>query len=85
VDRDVAAVLNMLWKITPEGVVKAAWWDVKEARKRLNKGLVPREAVRKTNPIIPRPAAYAVRTSLRALKARGAGPGRPHDPRQRGL
>ncbi len=25
VDRDVAAVLNMLWKITPEGVVKVVW------------------------------------------------------------
>ncbi len=25
VDRDVAAVLNMLWKITPEGVMKAVW------------------------------------------------------------
>jgi transposase len=35
VDRDAAAVLNMLWKTTPEGVVKGVWWDVKEARKRL--------------------------------------------------
>ncbi len=35
VDRDATAVLNMLWKITPEGVVKGVWWDVKEARKRL--------------------------------------------------
>jgi putative transposase len=35
VDRDAAAVLNMLWKITPEGVVKGVWWDVKVARKRL--------------------------------------------------
>jgi len=71
VDRDAAAVLNMLWKITPEGVVKAVWWDVKEARKRLKKrrGLVPREAVRKANPIIPRPVAYAVWASLMALKA----------------
>jgi hypothetical protein len=32
VDRGMAAVLNMLWKITPEGVAKAVWWDVKEAR-----------------------------------------------------
>jgi putative transposase len=38
VDRDAAAVLNMLWKITPEGVVKGVWWDVKEARKRLKRG-----------------------------------------------
>ncbi len=42
VDRDAAAVLNMLWKTTPEGVVKGVWWDVKEMRKRLNKGIVPR-------------------------------------------
>jgi IS605 OrfB family transposase len=69
VDRDATAVLNMLWKITPEGAVKAVWWDVKEVRKRLNKGIVPREAVRKTNPIVPRPVAYAVWASLRALKA----------------
>lgn len=33
------------------------------------KGIVPREAVGKANLIIPRPVAYAVWTSLRALKA----------------
>jgi putative transposase len=38
VDRDAAAVLNMLWKTTPTGWVKGVWWDVKEARKRLKKG-----------------------------------------------
>jgi IS605 OrfB family transposase len=69
VDRDAAAVLNMLWKITPEGVVKGVWWDVKEARKRLNKGIVPREAVRKVNPIVPRPIIHATWVSLMALKA----------------
>jgi putative transposase len=69
VDRDAAAVLNMLWKTTPTGWVKGVWWDVKEARKRLKKGIVPRETVRKTNPIIPRPVAYAVWASLMALKA----------------
>ncbi len=69
VDRDAAAVLNMLWKTTPTGWVKGVWWDVKEARKRLKRGIVPKEAVRKTNPIIPRPAAYAVWTSLKTLKA----------------
>lgn len=36
---------------------------------RLNKGVVPKEAVGKVNPIIPRPVAYAVWTSLMALKA----------------
>jgi hypothetical protein len=40
VDRDAAAVLNMLWKITPEGALKAVWWDVKEARKRLKRWVV---------------------------------------------
>jgi IS605 OrfB family transposase len=69
VDRDVAAVSNMLWKITPEGVVKAMWWEVKEIGKRLKKGVVPKEAVRKTNPIIPRPIIHAVWASLKALKA----------------
>jgi len=69
VDRDATAVLNMQWKITPEGVVKGVWWDVKEARKRLKKGIVPRETVKKVNPIIPRPVAYAVWASLKTLKA----------------
>ncbi len=69
VDRDGAAVLNMLWKATPTGWVKAVWWDVKEVGKRLKKGIVPREAVGKVNPIIPRPIIHAVWTSLMALKA----------------
>jgi transposase, IS605 OrfB family, central region len=69
VDRDVAAVLNMLWKTTPTGWVKSVWWDVKEARKRLKKGIVPREAVKKVNPIIPRPVARAIWVSLAWLKA----------------
>jgi IS605 OrfB family transposase len=69
VDRDAAAVLNMLWKITPEGAVKGVWWEVKEVRKRLGRGVVPKEAVRKANPIIPRPIAHAVWASLRSLKA----------------
>jgi Transposase and inactivated derivatives len=69
VDRDAAAVLNMLWKTTPTGWVKGVWWDVKEAKKRLKKGIVPREAVGKANPIIPRPIVHAVLASLGALKA----------------
>jgi putative transposase len=74
VDRDAAAVLNMLWKTTPTGWVKGVWWDVKEARKRLRKKVVPREAVRKANPIIPRPIVYAVLASLNRLKASGKRP-----------
>ncbi|MFP3251292.1 MAG: zinc ribbon domain-containing protein, partial [Thermoproteus sp.] len=69
VDRDAAAVLNMLWKATPEGAAKGVWWDVKEVGKRLKKEVVPKEAVRRANSIIPRPAAYAVWTSLARLKA----------------
>jgi putative transposase len=71
VDRDAAAVLNMLWKITPEGAAKAVWWDLKETKKRLEKGrgLVPKEAVRKRNPLVPWPVAYAVWASLAQLKA----------------
>jgi IS605 OrfB family transposase len=74
VDRDAAAVLNMLWKITPEGVVKGVWWDVKEAKKRLNRRIVPKEAVGKANLIIPRPITHAVLASLMALKAGGKWP-----------
>jgi putative transposase len=69
VDRDAAAVLNMLWKITPEGAAKAVWWDVKEVGRRLKKGIAPKEAVGKANPIIPRPIMHAIWVSLKALKA----------------
>ena len=69
VDRDAAAVLNMLWKITPEGVVEGVWWDLKEIRKRLKKGIMPREAVRRRNPLVTWPVARAVWASLGALKA----------------
>jgi IS605 OrfB family transposase len=69
VDRDAAAVLNMLWKTTPTGWVKGVWWYVKEARKRLRKKVVPKEVVKKVNPFIPRPIIHAVWTSLGALKA----------------
>jgi len=71
VDRDHAAVLNMLWKITPEGATKAPWWDLKNVKRRLKKGrgLVPKEAVRRRNPLVPWPVVHAVWTSLGALKA----------------
>jgi len=38
VDRDAAAVLNMLWKTTPTGWVKTVWWDLKDVKRRLEKG-----------------------------------------------
>ena len=40
-----------------------------EARKRLGKKVVPKEVVKKANPIIPRPIVHAVLASLMALKA----------------
>jgi IS605 OrfB family transposase len=73
-DRDAAAVLNMLWKITPEGVVKAVWWDVKEVRKRLRKKVVPKDVEKRGNPLVPWPVVCAVWTSLMALKAGGKWP-----------
>jgi hypothetical protein len=69
VDRDAAAVLNMLWRATPTGWVKGVWWDVKEAKKRLKKGIMPKDAAKKRNPLVPWPVVCAVWTSLMALKA----------------
>ncbi len=76
VDRDAAAVLNMLWKTTPTGWLKGVWWDVKEIGKRLRKGrgLVPKEAVRRRNPLVTWPVVYAIWTSLAQLKAGGKWP-----------
>jgi IS605 OrfB family transposase len=76
VDRDHAAVLNMLWKITPEGAAKGVWWDLRDVKRRLEKGggLVSKEAVRRRNPLVPWPVAYAVWASLRSLKAGGKWP-----------
>jgi len=71
VDRDHAAVLNMLWKITPEGAAKAVWWDLKNVKRRLEKGrgLVPRELAKRRNPLVTWPVVYAIWTSLAQLKA----------------
>jgi len=57
VDRDATAVLNMLWKTTPTGWVKTFWWDLKNVKRRLEKGrgLVPKEAVRRRNPLVTWP------------------------------
>jgi IS605 OrfB family transposase len=91
VDRDAAAVLNMLWKTTPTGWVKGVWWDLRDVKRRLEKGrgLVPRDLAKKRNPLVPWPVAYAVcfahGVEGRRQMARGAGPGRPHDPRPRRL
>jgi putative transposase len=71
VDRDATAVLNMLWKTTPTGWVKAVWWDVKETKKRLKKGIMPKDAAKRRNPLVPWPVVCAVWTSLMALNASG--------------
>jgi len=66
----------MLWKITPEGAAKGVWWDLKDVKRRLEKGrgLVPRELAKGRNPLVTWPVVYAVWTSLRALKAGGKWP-----------
>jgi IS605 OrfB family transposase len=71
VNRDAAAALNMLWKITPEGAAKAVWWDLKDVKRRLEKGrgLVPKEAMRRRNPLVQWPVVRAVWASLKTLKA----------------
>jgi IS605 OrfB family transposase len=88
VDRDAAAVLNMLWKTTPTGWVKGVWWGVKEVRKRLRKKVVPKdvekrgESARSVARRVHR-MGFAQDAEGRQQMARGAGPGRPHDPRPR--
>ncbi len=76
VDRDVAAVFNMFWKVTPAVTAKGVWWDLKDVKRRLEKerGLAPKEAVRRRNPLVPWPVVRAVCTSLKALKAGGKWP-----------
>ncbi len=71
VDRDAAAVLNMLWKTTPTEWVKGVWWDLKDVKRRLEKGrgLAPRDFAKRRNLLVPWPVAYAVWASLMALKA----------------
>jgi len=71
VDRDAAAVLNMLWRVTPAGWVKGVWWDLKDVKRRLEKGrgLAPRDFAKRRNPLVPWPVAYAVWALLKALKA----------------
>jgi hypothetical protein len=71
VDRDAAAVLNMLWKTTPTGWTKAVWWDLRDVKRRLERerGLVPKELAKRKNPPIPWPVARATWASLKALQA----------------
>jgi len=49
VDRDYASVMNMMWKVTPEGWVKGVWWNLK----RLSKNMDWRKHEGESNPLIP--------------------------------
>jgi hypothetical protein len=59
VDRE-AAVLNMLWEITLEDIVKGVWRDVKKVGKRLRKGIMPKDVAKKRNTLVPWPVVRAV-------------------------
>jgi len=71
VDRDAAAVLNVLWKTTPTGWVKGVWWEMKDVKRRLERerGLVPKELAKRKNPLVPWPVVRATWASLKALQA----------------
>jgi len=71
VDRDAAAVLNMLWKTAPTGWVKGVWWDLRDVKRRLERerGLVPKELAGRKNPLVPWPVVRATWASLALLKA----------------
>ena len=56
----------MLRRAIPAGWAKSVWWEMK---KRLKKEIASKEAVRKANPVVPRPVAYVVWASLNRLKA----------------
>jgi putative transposase len=82
----------MLWKATPTGWVKGVWWDLKDVKRRLEKGggLVPRDFAKRRNLLVPWPVACAVWASLKTLKAGNKWPAvlaraTLHDPRQGAL
>jgi Putative transposase DNA-binding domain. len=81
VDRDHASVLNMAWKVTPEGWVKGVWWDL---RKKIDWG----EHEGKSNTTIPYSIVQYLHAMLKTFtaqrgKPRNAGPGQTHEPSQR--
>jgi IS605 OrfB family transposase len=82
VHRDYASVLNMMWKVTPEGWVKGVWWNLK----RLSKNINWRKHEGKSNPLIPHPIVKYLHTTLKECKGqprekpRNAGPGQTHEP-----
>ena len=62
VDRDHASIMNMAWKVTPEGRVKGVWWDL---RKKMEWG----EHEGKSNPIIPYTTVQHLHAILRTFAA----------------
>ncbi len=62
VDRDYASVMNMAWKVTPEGWVKGVWWD-------LRRKMDWREYEQKSNPLIPHPIVQYLRAILKTFTA----------------
>jgi IS605 OrfB family transposase len=62
VDRDHASVLNMAWKVTPEGWVKGVWWDL---RKKMDWG----EHEGKSNPLVPHEIVKYIHAVLKTFVA----------------
>ncbi len=73
VHRDYASVLNMMWKVTPEGWVKGVWWNLK----RLSKNMNWRKHEGKSNPLIPLSLAQYLRAILKTLTASEQSPAMP--------
>jgi len=62
VHRDYASVLNMMWKVTPEGWVKGVWWD-------LRKNMDWRGYESGSNPLMPQNIAQLLWLLMRNAKA----------------
>jgi hypothetical protein len=58
----------------PHGVGEDGLVGCERGEKEAEKGIVPREAVGKANPVVPRPIVHAVLASLMALRAGGKWP-----------
>jgi len=81
VDRDYASVMNMMWKVTPEGWVKGVWWNMKSLSKNMNW----RKHENKSNPIIPYEIVKYTHTILKTFTASEQSPavlarGKPMNP-----
>jgi len=70
VDRDHASIMNMAWKVTPEGRVKGVWWDL---RKKMEWG----EHEGESNPIIPYTTVQHLHAALKTFTASEESPAMP--------